>query len=105
MNFFLDITRYNTKNKANEELQQYACQWNHALVDEPTLINLTDGLKETIKIINTKYPRCQDIKLSTFFSPLDPNNRAISVDGNFHLSVKAVLRTETRDIKQSFSRE
>lgn len=107
MNYFLKIQRNQPKNKAHEELQQCVYTWNHALVDEDTLRNLLDGIRDTVQIINVKYPRCQDISLDSFhlsssLSKLDENNKLISVEGNFYMSVHKVLRTETRDIRQTF---
>ena len=89
MKHFLKITRNQVKNKANEELQNWVLTWNHALVDDANLTNLLDGMRDTIKIINSKYLRCQDITLMTQFYPHDPCG-IIWVEGNFQISVMKV---------------
>ena len=102
MNYFLTVSAYQTKNKAHEELQNFITKWQHALVDDDTLRNLLDAIHETVKVINAKYPRCQDISLMTQFHQHDNGSGIVWVDGNFHMGIIKVLREETRDIKQKF---
>ena len=90
--YFMELTCYQTKNKAHKELQQFALQYNNCLIDDEMLKEFKSDLKNQINLVNDKYPRCKTIELSGWKNT--PGSEAIAIDGNFVVQVKMVNRTE-----------
>lgn len=85
---FMELTCYQTKNKAHEELQQFVAQFNKCLIDDDQLVLLKSAVKQKIVEINNEYTRCKNIELSGWMNL--PNCDTIGVDGNFVLSIKKI---------------
>lgn len=89
---FIVITRYQTKNKAHEEIQQYVAKWHNCLIDDAKLQELKDDIRREVDLVNTKHSRCQDITLE--LRSFTDHSQSISVEGNFIIGITKVRRFE-----------
>ena len=92
--YFMELMCYQTKNKAHEELQQFALQYNDCLIDDAMLKKLKADLNTQIACVNSKYSKCKDIELSGWRNT--PGHEAIAIDGNFIIQVKKIARFECK---------
>jgi hypothetical protein len=90
---FIQIYCYSCKNKANEEAQKYARQFDNVLVDSYTLENLIKNFKQEIVRINETYKRCNDLVLDIYQFELEYSLR-IALSGNFNLTITRVERED-----------
>lgn len=91
--YFMEITCYSTKNKAHEELQEFARRYHHCLVNEPSLKQIKARFEEKMNQVNAAHPRCRNIELSGWKHQY---TQTIAIEGNFILSVKEIKRTENK---------
>ena len=89
---FINITTYQTKNKAHAEIQAWAREYNNCLIDDTRLYAFLDALAKKVREINEKYPRCQDItwRLSSYTEC----SQRVEVESNFYLNITEVKRFE-----------
>ncbi|MBV5334208.1 MAG: hypothetical protein JZU49_00190 [Sulfuricurvum sp.] len=89
---FIQVQRYQTKNKAHEKAQQFVWSYDNCLIDDVKLEELITSIQNRIEEINIAFPRCQDIHLSV--TSFTDGHRSASIEGNFHMSIVEVKRFE-----------
>lgn len=90
--YFISGHFYIPKNKAHEELQQFAQTFNHCLIDEVKLTELKSAMKAKTSDVNWLHKRCNDIDLQA--RSFDRKSFTFSVEGNFQLFCTPVTRYE-----------
>lgn len=63
-NFFIQFNCNQAKNKAQEELQKFAYEYQNTLLDQHGLNRLVQLFKEKTAEINLKYPRCKKMEIT-----------------------------------------
>lgn len=90
--YFLSGHFYMTKNKAHEELQKFAQQYNHTLIDQEKLNRLKIDFRMKTERVNARYKRCHNIDLQA--RSFDGKSFTFTVESNFQLSATPVNRYE-----------
>ena len=94
--YFISGHFYITKNKAHQQLQEFAQKFNHCLIDEVKLAELKTAFKAKTSDVNWLNKRCHDIQLEA--RSIDRKSFSFIVEGNFQLSATPVTRYELTEI-------
>ena len=90
--YFISGHFYIPKNKAHEQLQDFARTFNHCLIDEQKLNELKSAFKAKTSDVNWLNKRCQDIILQA--QSFNQKTFTFLVDSNFQLTAIQVERYE-----------
>ena len=94
--YFFSGHFYIVKNKAHTELQEFAREYNHCLIDEEKLNRLKIDFRMKTNRVNARHTRCKNIELTAH--SFDGRSFQFSVESNFQLTATPVTRYELSDV-------
>lgn len=90
--YFISGHFYVPKNRAHQQIQDFARTFNHCLIDEAKLTELKSAFKAKASDVNWLNKRCKDIDLQA--RSFDRVSFTFLVESNFQLTATPVERFE-----------